>query len=360
MRRVLTLVLLLSCGPALGQGAQHEQVATGLTFPWAIAFLPTGDFLITERPGTLKRVSPQGDLVPISGVPAVMAAGQGGLLDVVLAPDFADSRRLFLSYSAGEARSNRLQVASARLDGEQLSELTVVFANDVDKNTPHHFAGRMAFLPDGTLLVTVGDGFNGRARAQSTGNVFGTTVRINPDGSVPRDNPFVGEADAKPEIWTYGHRNHQAILVTPDGTVFSHEHGPKGGDELNVIEPGKNYGWPAISYGADYNGAGITPFTEAAGMEQPVVVWTPSIAPAGMAHYSATRFPQWSGDLFVASLAERSLRRIDLDGRTVEGQEVLFTELGLRLRDVRMGPDGYLYVLTDGAAGELLRVSPAN
>jgi glucose/arabinose dehydrogenase len=227
------------------------------------------------------------------------------------------------------------------------------------KSTPHHFGGRMLFLPDKTLLLTTGDGFNYREQAQKLDNLLGKVIRITRDGSVPTNNPFLDQIDSRPEIWSYGHRNPQGLVRDPNtGTVYLHEHGARGGDELNLIEPGLNYGWPAITYGVDYNFAQISPYTELPGMEQPLVYWVPSIAPAGMAYYDDDLFPEWRGDLFVAALAERSIRRLDLeDGRVVD-QEVLFTELGQRMRDVRVGPDGALYLLTDSSEGTVLRVTP--
>lgn len=357
---VCSLILALCTAPVFAQSYKTQVVAEGLDFPWAIVFLPEGGYLVSERSGALKEISREGEITEIPGVPEVLAHGQGGLMDLVLAPDFAHSRRLFFSYAHGEKRNNRLRVGSAFFDGKKLTDVQLVFENDMDKTTAHHFAGRMAFMADGTLLITVGDGLNLRDRSQSVENYFGTIVRINQDGSVPVDNPFIDQPHAKPEIWSYGHRNHQAILLAPDGTVFSNEHGPQGGDELNIIEPGKNYGWPAISHGIDYTGASITPFKEAPGMEQPILVWTPSIAPGGMALYSGDKFPEWQGDLFVAALAEMSLRRVDMQGTQVLGEELMLTELKQRMRDVRMGPDGYLYVLTDSPEplGQVLRVLP--
>ena len=217
----------------------------------------------------------------------------------------------------------------------------------------------MAFLPDGTLLVITGDGFNYREQAQERDNLLGKVIRITSDGRIPEDNPYVGDSSKRPEIWSYGHRNPQAIVVDPDtGKVYLHEHGPRGGDELNLIRPGANYGWPAIGYGIDYTYARISPFTELPGMEQPLVYWDPSIAPAGMTYYDGELFPEWHGDLLIAALVEKSIRRVDLENGAVVGQEVLLTELGERIRDVRTGPDGAVYVLTDSAEGRVLRITP--
>ena len=245
------------------------------------------------------------------------------------------------------------------LDGNELRDQEVIFTVEPSKAGALHFGGRIAFLPDGTLLMPTGDGFTYREEAQKLDTLLGKIIRIHRDGSIPDDNPFVGRADARPEIWSYGHRNPQAILFDPvSGNVYAHEHGARGGDELNLIEAGKNYGWPAITYGRDYNFAGITPYTEYPGMEQPLVDWTPSIAPAGMAIYWGDLFPDWWGDLFVAALVERAVRRLDLEDGRVIGQEILFGELDERTRDVRVGPEGALYLLTESDIGRVLRVTP--
>jgi glucose/arabinose dehydrogenase len=240
-----------------------------------------------------------------------------------------------------------------------LHDLEVILSVVPSKDTLHHFGGRMTFLADGTLLVTSGDGLDYREQALDLSSLLGKTLRINSDGSIPSDNPFVATPNARPEVWTYGHRNQQGIVTTPQG-VYLHEHGPRGGDELNFIKPANNYGWPAITYGIDYSGSYISPFTKHPGMQQPVVYWVPSIAPAGMAYYDGDAFPKWHGDLFVAALVEESVRRVDLEDGLVVDQEILFTELGERLRDVRVGPDGNLYLLTDSAPGKVMRVKPRN
>jgi aldose sugar dehydrogenase len=294
----------------------------------------------------------------IRGVPEVFVHGQGGLFDVLVDPDFQDNERIYLSYSAGNRSSNALHVISARLEGATLYAVKRILTVTPDKNTPHHFGGRMAIMADGTLLVTSGDGFDFREQAQALDSLLGKVLRINTDGSVPANNPFVGRSDARPEIFTYGNRNPQGIVVTRTGKVWEHEHGPRGGDELNLILPGRNYGWPAITYGMDYSGAYVSPYTKATGMEQPVIYWTPSIAPAGMAEYQGEAFPEWRGNLFVAALAEKTVRRLTLAGDTVVAQEILFRELDTRFRDVRTGPDGLIYLLTDSDAGFVYQVSP--
>jgi glucose/arabinose dehydrogenase len=352
----------LSAAVAEEPGYRIETVAEGLDHPWSLAFLPDGGMLVTERAGRL-RVIRDGALVeaPVTGVPEAYVAGQGGMLEVILDPDFAENGVIYLSYAYGTRRENNTRVARARFTGDALVDVVPIFTAMPLKNTPVHYGGRMAFLPDGTLLVTLGDGFNFREEAQNLGNHHGTIVRINTDGSVPEDNPFVGRDDAMPEIYSYGHRNVQAVVYDPaTGHIYSNEHGPQGGDELNLIEPGRNYGWPVITYGIDYSGAKITPHTEMEGMEQPLIDWTPSIAPSGMMLYEGDLFPEWVGDLFVSTLAERSVRRVMRGKGEVSGEEeILFTELGERIRDVRTGPDGALYLLTDSQEGRVLRVVPA-
>jgi glucose/arabinose dehydrogenase len=356
---VLTGLLCLCVRPAAAY--QLETVAEGLDFPWCIAFLPSGDLLVTELGGQLRIIRDGAlDPVPVVGVPAVYRNSQGGLFDVLLHPEFGDNGVVYLSYAAGEPGANATRVARARFTGRALEDLAVIFEVRPTKNTPVHYGGRMAFLPDGTLLVTTGDGFDFREQAQKLDSLLGKTIRLHEDGSIPADNPFVGDAAAFDEIWSYGHRNPQGLTVDPaTGRVYLHEHGPRGGDELNLIERGANYGWPVITYGMDYSGAYVSPYTAMPGMTQPLVYWVPSIAPAGLAYYSGEKFPAWRGDLFVAALVERSVRRIDLDANgNVLSQEKLFTELNARLRDVRSSPDGYLYILTDGSNGKVVRVVP--
>jgi len=360
MKKTLTsLLLLLLAGSANATEYTIETVVDGLSHPWAIAFLPDGDMLVTERSGQLRRIS-NGKLQqePIGNLPEIYVGGQGGLQDILLDPEFKTNNRLYLSLSSGTKAANATQVISAKLVGNSLQDIDIIFTASPSKNTPHHFGARLALLPDQTLLITVGEGFDFREQAQFLDNHFGKLIRINKDGSVPSDNPFVGRDDALPEIWTYGHRNAQGLLVSVDGTVWLHEHGPRGGDELNRIEPGKNYGWSAITHGMDYSGAYVSPYSEAPGMEQPVVYWVPSIAPSGFCEYLGDVFPDWKDNLFVAALAERSVRRLVMENGSVKSQEIMFTELGQRIREVRAGPDGYLYLLTDSNEGEVLRVLP--
>lgn len=362
---VLALALLgaaLSPGPVAAEPAwRAETVAEGLVHPWSLAFLPDGRLLVTERAGRL-RVIADGRLLPepVTGVPEAFVASQAGLFEVLPAPDFEDSRLLYLSLASGERRANATRVVRGRLEGSALVAVEEVFLARPQQATPVHYGGRMLFLPDGTLLVTLGDGFNYREQAQALDSHFGTIVRVNADGSVPADNPFVNTPGALPEIWSYGHRNVQGILLDPvTGRVYAHEHGPRGGDELNLIEPGRNYGWPVVTHGVDYTGAIITPFTEREGMEPPLIDWTPSIAPAGMTRYDGALFPEWSGQLFIAALAGQHVVRValDADGQPT-AQARLFEALGERFRDVRTGPDGSLYLLTDSPRGRVLRIVP--
>ncbi len=362
-----TLAVAAAPAPTLSNAvAEHANaivIAERLEHPWSLAFLP-GDgplrMLVTERAGRLRMVTADGKVsAPLAGVPPVHAANQGGLLDVVLAPDFAQSRRLYLSFAQAVEGGARTAVASARLGDMALTDVRLIFAQADIVPGGHHFGSRIAVARDGSLYITTGERYVAKDRAQALDSHLGKVIRINADGSVPRDNPFVGQAGAKPEIWSYGHRNLQGAAIHPvSGKLWTHEHGPKGGDELNIPAPGKNYGWPVIGYGVDYSGLKMHDSTSKAGMEQPVHYWVPSIAPSGMAFYTADRFPAWQGSLFVGALAGEHLVRLTLDGERVVAEERLLGERKQRIRDVRQGPDGYLYVLTDERNGKILRVSP--
>ena len=339
-------------------------VAEGLAFPWCLAFLPDGEMLVTERGGTLRAIRDgRLDPTPIAGVPPVLVGGQGGLFDVLPHPQFATNRWLYLSYAHAAPEGNATRLVRARYDGQQLTDVEVLFTAAPRKRPRLHYGGRMMFLPDGTLLLTTGDGFVHREAAQRLDNLLGKVVRLRDDGTVPPDNPFVADPKALDAIWTYGHRNPQGLALAAaedEPRVYLHEHGPRGGDELNLLTAGENYGWPVATFGIDYNGAVISPFTEYAGMADPLLHWTPSIAPAGMAWYDGDLFPAWRGDLFVTSLVFMNAHRIDLEDGKVVGQQTLFAELGQRLRDVRAGPDGHLYLLTDARDGRVVRVAPAH
>jgi glucose/arabinose dehydrogenase len=342
-----------------------ETFARGLAHPWGLAFLPDGRALVTERPGRMRILGRDGRMSPpLKGVPTVVAAGQGGLLDVALDPDFAGSGRVYLSFSEPRGGgTNGTSVARAKLvlDGEggALEDLQIIFRQEPAATGALHFGSRLAFARDGSLFVTMGERYHGRDRAQDLATHFGKVVRIRPDGAVPPDNPFVGRSGARPEIWSYGHRNVQAAAIHPaTGKLWTVEHGARGGDEVNIPAAGRNYGWPVITYGRDYSGAKIGEGTRKAGMEQPVYYWDPSIAPSGMAFYTGQLMPEWRNNLFVGALAGRALHRLVLDGERVVGEEVLLRRLGQRIRDVRNGPDGALWLLTDSAQGQVLRVVP--
>lgn len=358
----------LSAGVAWAQSAPtsddpryaYETVAEGLDHPWGLVFLPEGAMLVTERPGRL-RIIRDGvlDATPIAGVPEVLAESQGGLLDIALHPDYAENRLVYLTYSHGTFAANGTRLARARFSGTALENLEVLYTANPLKRGAAHFGGRLAFGSASTLFMTLGDGFDFREDAQRLSTDLGSILRLNDDGSVPVDNPFVGREDAHGAIWSFGHRNVQGIAVdSRSGRVYAHEHGPRGGDELNLIRRGLNYGWPVITYGVDYSGALISPFTDRPGMEQPLKYWTPSIAPSGLALYEGEAFADWNGDLLVAALVPGDVRRIDLDAGRILGEEILFDELGERIRDVRVGPDGAIYLLTDNTEGRILRVVP--
>ncbi|MDP2245637.1 PQQ-dependent sugar dehydrogenase [Pseudomonas sp.] len=342
---------------------QVTQLVGGLEHPWSMAFLPDGEsVLVTERPGRLRIATLQGGLSePISGVPAVYARGQGGLLDVLLSPDFAEDRLVYLSYAeAGDAGYAGTAVGRAKLslDNRQLHGFEVIFRQLPKLSSGVHFGSRLAFDREGFLFIALGEN-NQRSTAQDLDKLQGKVVRLHPDGAVPRDNPFVGQAGVRPEIWSYGHRNQQGAALNPwTGQLWTHEHGPRGGDEINIPQAGKNYGWPLATHGVNYS---FLPIPEAqgkavAGTESPHHVWAKSPAISGMAFYDGERFAAWRGNLFIGALVGRALIRLELRGDQVVHEERLLEPLDARIRDVRQGPDGYLYVLTDAAKGQLLRL----
>ena len=334
-------------------------VAQGLEHPWGLAFLPDGRMLVTERPGRLRLVTRTGAVSePLAGVPAVLARGQGGLLDVALGPSFAQDRLVYLSFAEPGGAGGSTAVARGRLGERGLEGTQVVWRQEPKVSSYNHWGSRLVWRPDGTLFVTLGDRFQYAELAQDLSTTIGKIVRINADGSVPRDNPFVGRTDARPEIWSYGHRNVQAAALGAGGQLWTVEHGARGGDELNNPQRGRNYGWPVITYGVDYSGARIGVGTSAPGMEQPVYYWDPVIAPSGAVFYGGEAFPDWRGDLFVGSLQPGRLVRLRLgDGRVVHEERYLI-DRGERVRDVRQGPDGLLYLLTDHPKGRILRLEP--
>ena len=345
------------------QPPKVETFAGGLAHPWGMAFLPDGRLLVTERPGRLRLVGKDGKLSPaLQGVPRISAGGQGGLLDVQIAPDFAASGLVYLSYSEPRDDSrNGTSLARGRLvsegGGGRLEQVQVIFRQEPSYASSSHFGSRIVFTPDGSLFLTLGDRYSARDQAQNPANHLGKLVRLMPDGSAYRGNPK--KEGWRPEIWSIGHRNVQGAAIDPaTGRLWTIEHGARGGDEINVPEAGKNYGWPVITYGREYSFMKIGEGTHKAGLEQPIYYWDPSIAPSGAAFYTGDRFPEWKGNLFVGALSGQAVHRLVLDGDKVVGEEKLLAELGERIRDVRNGPDGALWLLTDSPEGRVLRVVP--
>ncbi len=349
------LILLLTvCSCHAEVPYQLRTVATNLEKPWSLVFLPGGDYLVTELPGRLRRVTADGQLGdPLAGVPEVYYAGQGGLFDVVLHPGFTRNQWVYLSYAEGSPKDNGTAIARGRLTEGGLEDVAVIFRMQTRKDTPVHYGGRMAFLADGSLLLTTGDGFDYREAAQDINSQLGKLLHMTDDGQPAAGNPF----PEAPYVYSYGHRNPQGLAVSSDGVIWLHEHGPKGGDEVNRIEAGVNYGWPAITFGLDYSGAIISPHTAWPGMAQPEHYWVPSIAPSGLAIYEGKMFPQWSGDLLIGGLVSQDVRRLEVSAGQTGSEETLFGELAVRIRDVRVGPEGAIYILTNGIPGELIKVT---
>jgi len=361
----LTMVLALPAASAESLTEDERftltPISDELENPWGLAFLPDGRLLVTERPGRLRLVATDGRLSePLANVPDVYARGQGGLLDVAVDPEFATNNTIYLSYSEPGDGGAGTAVARARLSDDGLADVTVIFRQQPKVESRRHFGSRLVFAPDSTLFVTLGDRGQGDP-AQDLQSHIGKVVRIGRDGGVPADNPFVGRTDALPEIWSYGHRNVQGATLDPaTGELWTVEHGARGGDEINRPEAGKNYGWPVITYGVDYSGARIGEGTSKPGMEQPVHYWDPSIAPSGMTFYTGDAFPDWRGDLFVGSLKFGYLARLDVEGGRIVREERLVEDLDERVRDVRQGPDGNLYLLIDEDDSRILRLAPAS
>jgi glucose/arabinose dehydrogenase len=353
-----------TCGVTSNVAFDVTVVARGLVHPWAVEPLPGGDLLVTERPGRMRVISASGTVgEPITGIPPVDSGGQGGLLDVALGPTFTSDRMIYWSYSEPREGGNATSVARGVLapDGRSVSQVAVIFRALPVYDGDKHFGSRLVFAPDGKLFITLGERSDTpmRPQAQQLSSHMGKIIRINPDGSVPDDNPFRGQGDAKPEIWTLGHRNVQAAAIDGQGRLWDIEHGTQGGDELNLIEKGKNYGWPIVAYGEEYAGVPIPgAVTAREGYEQPVYYWDPVLAPSGAQFYSGSAFPAWRGSLFIGAMKEKRLVRLVIEGRRVTGEEHLLTDRGQRVRDVRQGPDGALYIVTDEDAGELWRVGP--
>ncbi|MEM8543196.1 MAG: PQQ-dependent sugar dehydrogenase [Cyanobacteria bacterium P01_H01_bin.119] len=343
-------------------------VAEGLEHPWGMVWLPDGAILITERPGRV-RLLQDGNLNPnpIGGVPNVFNQNQGGLMDISLHPQFEENQWVYFTYAEGSASANQTRVARARFDGTQLSDWVVIFTVNRAKQGGQHFGSRITWLPDDTMLVSIGDGGNPpielegeliRNQAQELASHLGKIIRLNDDGSVPADNPFVDTVGAEPAVWSYGHRNIQGLMVDPEtGQAWATEHGSRGGDEFNRVEPGENYGWPVVTHSREYSGGEISSERSRPGMVDPLIVWTPAIAPSGLLVYRGDRFPQWQGDLFAGGLVSQDVRHIEVDdSEAVINQSSI--SIGQRVRDVREGPDGLIYVLTDEPNGRLVRLDP--
>ncbi|MCE3252421.1 MAG: glucose sorbosone dehydrogenase [Cellvibrio sp.] len=341
---------------------QVKTIAEGLENVWGMVFLPDGSMLVTERAGRMRIVSADGKPgEPLIGLPKIFAQGQGGLLDVVLAPDFATSKKIYFSYSEpGEGKLNSTAVSFATLNGNKLENLTRVFSQQPKIDSGNHFGSRLVWAPDGTLFVTLGDRYSEKEKAQTLDNHQGKVIRINADGTVPKDNPFVKTAGALPEIWSYGHRNMQGAALNPvTRELWTGEHGPQGGDELNIDRAAKNYGWPVITYGENYGGGKIGEGTHKAGMEQPIYKWVPSIATAGFIFYTGEKFPQWKNNILLTSLRDKTLVRLVVDGEKITKEErMLGKELDQRLRQVVQGPDGLVYILTDESKSKIYQLSP--
>jgi len=350
--------------PSSAGGLEVRTFARGLTNPWSLAFLPDGRMLVTERPGRMRLVSLEGQVSPpLKGVPDVWASGQGGLLDVIADKSHAQNKTIYFCFAERTSGGGRTAIARAKLnDGSgRLDETKIIFRQEGPLSSGNHYGCRIAQADDGNLFVTLGDHFAARDQAQALGDHLGKVIRITTDGSAAAGNPFIGRAGAKPEIWSYGHRNGQGLAIDPaSGELWETEHGPRGGDEVNIIGKGKNYGWPVIGYGIDYSGAKIHESTARDGMEQPVKYWVPSIAPSGMLFYTGKLFPKWSGSLFTGALAGTMLVRLQINGNRVTGEERLLQNLHERIRDVRQGPDGALWLLTDSSSGRILRVAPSS
>jgi glucose/arabinose dehydrogenase len=350
------LLLCLSglfAGASQAQDYQISTLATGLDKPWSITSIGEGAFLVTEKSGRLVRLDADGNVTTIQGTPPVYFANQGGLLEVLADTDFASNKLIYLSFAGGDKSANRTTVVKATLSGDTLNDVETILEVAPDKEGPAHYGGKLAFLPDGTLLVSVGEGYKYREEAQNLEWELGKLLRIHTDGTAPTDNPF---PDTAPRVFSCGHRNPQGLVYDEASErILMLEHGPKGGDELNHIVAGRNYGWPAITYGVDYSGAVISPFTEAEGMEQPITYWVPSIGPSGLAIYRGELFPQWQGHLLLGSLINEEMRRLKLDGTTVVEDEAIFPEIKGRVRDVRVLTDGSIMALTD--EGDVFRIS---
>ena len=356
--KILFLILFFSIN--IFSEYKFETILSNLDDAWSFEFLSEDKIIYTEMPGKLKIASlSDGSVVTLRNVPKVQYASQGGLSEVVLDPDFESNKKIYLSYSAKNSDGkSTLYLMSAELNEDSLENNKIIFEAKAPRRIPVHLGAKIAFLEDGTILLASGDGFDHREKAQTLDNHFGKIIRINKDGTIPTNNPFVNVEGALPDIYSYGHRNMQGLIVTKSGQIFEHEHGPRGGDEMNLIEPSLNYGWPAITYGIDYSGAVISPFTEKEGMEQPLFHWTPSIAPSDMIFYEGNRYPKLTNSFLVTALVSKDVKKITFSESGKEVQESLFSELNSRLRNIQASPDGLIYLMTDGPRGKLIKVVP--
>jgi glucose/arabinose dehydrogenase len=338
---------------------KYETIVENLDDAWSMVFIDENTILFTELPGNLKILNlSDKSITNIANIPSVHYASQGGLSEVILDPEFKSNNKIYLSYSAkNKDNKSTLFLSSAELKDSTLENQKVIFEAIAPRRTSVHLGAKIAFMHDGTLLLNSGDGFDHREKAQYLDNHFGKIIRINTDGTVPQDNPFVNTAGALPEIYSYGHRNMQGLIVTSSGDVYENEHGPKGGDEMNLIKPSLNYGWPAITYGIDYSGAVISPFTEKEGMEQPLLYWTPSIAPSDMIYYENDLYPELSNSFLITALVSRDVKKVVFDNG-IDSQESLFSDLKQRLRNIEESPAGVIYLLTDGPGGKLIKILP--
>ncbi len=357
MRTLLFLLVLLP-SITIADLYRTEIVADGLAHPWSIDFMPDGSYLVAMKSGEVRQIQREGAIGEIiNGAPATHFEGQGGYFDILLDPAFTENNLVYLCYAGGPPEANATTVMRAKLSNNRFLEKEIIYRASPTKDTPAHYGGKMHFLGDGSLLVTTGDGFEYREGAQDTFGHFGKVIRIRTDGMAPKDNPFVGSNQGDEKVYSYGHRNPQGLDITADGTIYLHEHGPKGGDEMNRIIPGANYGWPAVTYGENYSGAYVSPLKSYLGIEEPLHYWVPSIAPSGLVAYQGSMFPEWQGDLFIGALVDKEVRQLVLEDGIVVEERILFSELSERIRDIREAPNGELYLVTDGESGKIIRVT---
>ena len=357
------LALLLTVGLCVTTQATPDvrinTLASGLDEPWSVAILPNDDLLVTFRPGTLRRLSKDGVLGPvINGSPDTLYFGQGGYFDVVLDPDFEANQTIYLSFASGTKDANATRVVRATLQDNELLNVTPIFTTNVSKDTGAHYGGRLAFLSDGTLLITTGDGFEYRAAAQDVNSQLGKVIRITPDGGFPSDNPFAEQTGGAQAVYSLGHRNPQGLAIDPhSNSIYLHEHGPRGGDEINKLEGGNNYGWPVTTYGINYSGALVSPFKTLPHVTDPIQVWDSTVAPSGLAVVQGNEFPDWQGDLLVGSLVRQQVLHINIENGRVVSEQAVFPSISARIRDVRVGKQGAIYVVTDGPDARIYKIT---